>query len=80
MSKAAGNRTFTDFDTNTQAFAYQQYDQTLLTRTSTNTYQLLWPDGSKLIFGQPDGSVGTARSIFLTKIIDPQGNAITLYL
>jgi RHS repeat-associated protein len=75
--QGGGDRTFTDFDTNTQAFAYQQYDQTLLTRTSTNTYQMLWPDGSKLIFGQPDGSVGTTRNIFLTKIIDPQGNAVT---
>src|SRR5439155_8769760 len=28
-----GTRTFTGFDTNTQTFAFQQYDQTLLTRT-----------------------------------------------
>lgn len=73
-----GERTFTGFNTNTQVFDYQQYDQTLLTRTGTNSYQMLWPDGSKLIFSQSDGSVGTSRNIFLTQKIDPQGNAVTL--
>jgi len=73
-----GYRTFTDFNTNTQSFDYQQYDETLLTRTGPNSYQMLWRDGSKLIFGQSDGSVGTSRNIFLTQEIDPQGNAVTL--
>ena len=74
-----GNRTFTGFDTNTQTFAYQQYDQTLLTRTATNpiSYQMTWPDGSRMIFNQSDGSVGTTRKIFLTQELDPQGNALT---
>jgi RHS repeat-associated protein len=74
-----GQRTYTGFDTNTQSFAYQQYDQNLLTRTSTNpiTYQLLYGDGSKMIFGQSDGSNSSSRNIFLTQEIDPQGNALT---
>jgi RHS repeat-associated protein len=74
-----GQRTFT-FDTNTQAFAYQQYDQTLLTRTATNpvSYTMTWPDGSQMLFSDSDGSVGTSRRIFLTQVIDPQGNAVTL--
>lgn len=75
-----GYRTFTGFNTNTQTFAYEQYDQTLLTRTSSNpiSYQLLYPDGSQEIFSQSDGSIGTSRNIFLTQRIDPQGNAVTL--
>ena len=76
--QGGGDRTFTGFNTNTQTFDYQLYDQTLLTRTGTNSYQMLWPDGSKLIFSQSDGSVGTSRNIFLTQEIDPQGNAVTL--
>jgi RHS repeat-associated protein len=72
-----GQRTYTDFDTNTQSFAYQQYDQNLLTRTGPASYQLLAGDGSKLIFSQSDGAVGTARSIFLTQEIDPQANTVT---
>jgi RHS repeat-associated protein len=73
-----GDRTFTGFNTNTQTFDYQLYDQTLLTRTGPSGYQMLWPDGSQLIFSQSDGSAGTSRNIFLTQIIDPQGNALTL--
>jgi len=77
-AQGGGDRTFTGFEPTTQAFGYQQYDETLLTRTGTNSYQMLWPDGSKLIFAQPDGSVGSSRKVFLTQIVDPQGNAITL--
>ncbi|MGA2247770.1 MAG: cysteine peptidase family C39 domain-containing protein, partial [Verrucomicrobiota bacterium] len=75
-----GQRTFTGFNTNTQSFDYQQYDQTLLTRTSTNpiNYQLLSGDGTQLIFSQSDGSIGTSRNIFLTQVIDSQGNALAL--
>ena len=75
-----GQRTFTGFNTNTQSFNYQQYDQTLLTRTATNpiSYQMVWPDGSKFIFSQSDGSIGTSRNIFLSQMIDAQGNALTL--
>ena len=74
-----GQRTYTGFNTNTQSSAYQQYDQNVLTRTSTNpiTYQLLSGDGSKMIFGQSDGSASSSRNIFLTQEIDPQGNALT---
>ena len=74
-----GQRTFA-FDTNTQSFAYQQYDQTLLTRTTTNpiSYTMTWPDGSQMIFSHSDGSVGSTRKVFLTQLLDPQGNAVTL--
>ena len=72
-----GVRTFTGFDTNTQTFAPQQFDQTLLKRTGTNSYEMLWPDGSKRVFGQSDGSVGSSRRVYLTQIADPAGNALT---
>lgn len=73
-----GTRTFTGFNVASQSFAYQQYDQTRLTRISTNSYQMLSRDGSKLIFSQSDGSAGSSRKIFLTQILDPFGNAVTL--
>jgi len=73
-----GTRTFTGFNAASQSFAYQQYDQTRLTRTGPGRYQMLARDGSKLIFGQSDGSAGTSRKIFLTQILDPFGNAVTL--
>ncbi len=73
-----GTRTFTGFDSNTQTYAVQQFDQTRLTRTSPNTYGMLSGDGTKKVFSQPDGSIGTSRKIFLTQLIDPFGNAVSL--
>ena len=73
-----GTRTFTSFNTNSQTFAFQQFDQTLLRRTGPASYEMLARDGSKLTFGLSDGSIGTSRKIFLTQILDPFGNAVTL--
>ena len=75
--QGGGNRTFTSFDTTTQTFASQVLDQTLLTRTSPSTYQMLTPDGTLKVFGQSDGGV-TTRRVFLTQVVDPAGNAVTL--
>lgn len=75
-----GVRIFRNLGPGTQTFDYEQYDQTLLTRTSANpiSYELLSRDGSKLIFSQSDGSVGSTRRVHLSQIVDPQGNALTL--
>jgi RHS repeat-associated protein len=73
-----GARTFSGFDTNTQSFAMQQFDHTRLTRIGTNiftsSYEMLFPDGSKKVFGlRVSGSL-----VFLTQIVDPAGNTVTL--
>ena len=76
--QGGGQRTFAGFDTNTQTYAYQSFDQTLLHRTGPSSYELLSGDGSKLVFGQSDGSQGATRNLWLTQAIDPAGNAVTL--
>jgi YD repeat-containing protein len=73
-----GTRTFTGFNPGTQTFAFEQYDQTRLTRTGPASYELVAPDGSKLVFAQSDGAAGTSRKVFLTQVADPHGNAVTL--
>jgi RHS repeat-associated protein len=73
-----GTRTFTGFDSTTQTYTFQQLDQTRLTRISLTTYEMLSRDGTRKIFSQPDGSIGTSRKVFLTQLIDPYGNAVTL--
>jgi RHS repeat-associated protein len=73
-----GTRTFTGFDTNTQTYGFEQYEQTRLTRTGSASYEMLEPDGSKLVFSQSDGSIGTSRKIFLTQMLDSFGNAVSL--
>lgn len=76
--KGGGTRTFTGFDAATQTYTFQKYDQTRLTRTSPTSYEMLSPDGGKQIFSHPDGSIGNSRKIFLTRLIDPFGNAVSL--
>jgi RHS repeat-associated protein len=78
-SRGGGTRSFTGFDAGTQTYAYQQYDQALLKRTSSTSYEMTWRDGTKLVFAQSDGSTGTSRKIFLTQYIDPFGNAVTVH-
>jgi RHS repeat-associated protein len=72
-----GTRTFTGFD-GTVAYAFQQFDQTKLIRTPTNTYVMLSRDGTRKVFSQSDGSIGSSRKIFLTQLIDSSGNAVSL--
>ena len=76
--RGGGQRTFTGFNTNTQTYAFQQLDQTFLTRTGPASYEMLSRDGSKLVFSQSDGSSGSARNIFLTQVVAPYGNAVAL--
>jgi YD repeat-containing protein len=68
-----GARTFTGFNIGTQTFASQQFEQTLLKRTGANSYEMTFRDGSKKIFG-----LRLATSVFLTQMVDPAGNAVTL--
>jgi RHS repeat-associated protein len=76
--RGGGGRVFTGFDTNSQTYSFQQYDQTQLKRTGSASYEMTWPTGAKLVFSQPDGAIGTSRKVFLTQVVDPRGNAVTL--
>jgi RHS repeat-associated protein len=71
-------RFFTGLDRLTKTYALQRLDRTKLTRTSSTSYEMLAADGSRRIFSQSDGSVGSTRKVFLTQIIDPYGNATSL--
>src|SRR5262249_33078667 len=76
-----GNRIFTGFNATTNTYVQNPpLDQTQLLRTSTNpiSYKMISPDGSVKIFSQSDGGTGLTRNVFLTKLIDPFGNAVTL--
>jgi RHS repeat-associated protein len=76
--RGGGTRTFAGFNTNSQTYSHQQYEQTRLRRVSPANYEMLDRSGSKLIFSRSDGSIGTSRKVFLTQIVDPFGNTATL--
>jgi RHS repeat-associated protein len=76
--RGGGNRAFTGFNSATQTYAFQLLDQTKLIRTSPTSYEMLARDGSKKVFSQPDSVGGNTRKVFLTQVIDPFGNAVSL--
>jgi len=67
---------YSGYNSGTGAFAPQYYGHDVLVRTSSASYERRLPDGSREVFSAPDGAVAPRR-IFLTKIIDPSGNALT---
>jgi RHS repeat-associated protein len=78
-----GNRVYTGFDGATGAFAHQVLDQTKLIRTAPDSYELISPDGTRMVFDLADGGSALAgssgtRRCFLTRLEDPTGNAVTL--
>ena len=77
-ANGGGTMTFTDFNPTNEVFKNLFRNRANLVRTGTNSYEMRYPDGSKKIFDQPDGSVGTARKIFMSAVVDAAGNAVTV--
>ncbi len=77
-ANGGGTLTFTDFNPTNQVFQNLFRNVAQLVRIGTNSYELRYPDGSKQIFDQPDGSMGTARKIFMSAVVDASGNAVTV--
>lgn len=71
---------YTGYNSSTGQFAAQSDDGSILVLASQSpiTYRRLLPDGSVEIYAQSDGSTAYPRNVFLSQIIDPQGNALTL--
>lgn len=72
-----GVETFPGYDPATQTYAQSMKEDDTLVQLSPTNYELLRADGGKLIFSQPDNPASPTR-IFMTAIIDPQGNAATM--
>ncbi len=75
-----GAYSYSGYNSPTGAFAAQNNDGSILVRATATpiTYQRQLADGSIEIYGQSNGSTSYPRNIFLSQVIDPQGNALTL--
>jgi YD repeat-containing protein len=76
--RGGGTETYTGYNAGTQTYARDLQSQTLLIRTTANSYEKQFPDGHRYLFTQADGSTVSPRRIFLSKVIDPQGNEMNL--
>jgi YD repeat-containing protein len=71
---------YTGYTSATGAFAPEEADASVLTLVSKSpiTYERFLRDGSVEFYTQSDGSPTYPRHVFLTQIVDPQGNALSL--
>ena len=70
--RRGGQETYTNMWTGT-SFPHSR-SRAQLVRTSSTRYERRLPDGSIEVFGQPDGSLVAPRRLYLTQVIDAQGN------
>lgn len=71
---------YSGYSSATNRFTAQFDDGSILVLASAGpiTYRRLLADGSVEIYAQSDGATSFPRNIFLSQVIDPQGNALTL--
>ncbi|MFY9986153.1 MAG: RHS repeat-associated core domain-containing protein, partial [Chthoniobacterales bacterium] len=72
-----GYLTFSGYNTTNQTYAMDVVSNTTLVLTSATSYERFFPDGSAEIYAQPNGVNGPGRQVFLTELVDPQGNKLT---
>jgi len=74
-----GSESYSDFNSATQSYLPDPQSHSVLVRTSSNTYEKRFPDGSKHVFGpQSNGASSYPRLIFMTQVVDATGNAATI--
>lgn len=75
-----GAYSYSGYNSSTGAFTAQGNDGSILVLASRSpvSYQRQLSDGSIEIYAQSNGSTGFPRNIFLSQVIDPQGNSLTL--
>ncbi|NTF59471.1 peptidase C39 [Agrobacterium rhizogenes] len=72
---------YLSYDSVHKTFAAQDTDGSILSLVSQSpvSYRRQLRDGGMEIYEQSDGSAAYPRKIFLSKVVDPQGNAATLH-
>jgi YD repeat-containing protein len=78
--RGGGQLSYSGYDPGTRSFAYDTIQRTRLARVSDDpiVYEKHEPDGSVHRYAQPNGALSAPRKIFLTAIVDPQGNQVQL--
>ncbi|MEQ1742928.1 MAG: RHS repeat-associated core domain-containing protein [Candidatus Nitrotoga sp.] len=75
-----GSVSYSGYNSGTGQFTPETRDQSVLVRTSANPirYERRLPNGSVEVYAQSNGATIAPRRVFLSQLIDPAGNAVTL--
>jgi YD repeat-containing protein len=78
--RGGGQETYAGYNAGTSSYSPHRDSRAVVTRVSTSPirYERRLPNGSVEEYGQPDGTLAYPRKVFLTRIIDAQGNALSL--
>lgn len=71
---------YTGYNSTIGTFATESDDNSILVLVSESPaiYKRLLPDGRVDVYAQSNGNIAYPRNIFLSQVIDPQGNTLTL--
>lgn len=73
-----GVEAYSGFDSGSQSYLLDPQSHAVLIRISSSSYERRFPDGSKQVFALPDGASRYPRKVFMTQVVDPTGNAVTI--
>jgi len=76
--RGGGTEVYSGFNSGTQSYAPDRQTLAVLVRTSSTSYEKRFPNGSKEVFAESDGSTSYPRRVFLTSVVDAAGNSATL--
>jgi len=77
FQRGGGTLNYSSFNAATGAFAPNADVPDQLVKTAATSYIRTLPDGSQEVYSLPNGAI-SPRWIFLTAIVDPAGNTLTL--
>lgn len=76
--RSGGGAEIFAFDSGSQTFTADPQSHASLVKTGAASYERRLPDGSKEVFALSDGATSYPRRIFMTQIVDPAGNAVSV--
>lgn len=72
------NTGYTSTGASQGSFTRHRLRDSQLVRIGAGQYERRYPDGSKLVYDLAIGTLGPARKVFLTRMVDTWGNALTV--
>ena len=73
-----GHEVQSSFNATTQSFGVELKAGSVLSRLTANTYKKVYPDGRQEYYEHYIGTTGTQRKVFLSRVVDRQGNEVAI--
>ena len=78
LYRSGGGAEIFAYDAPSQLYLPQARSHAVLVKTGAASYERRLSDGSKEVFALSDGATSYPRRIFMTQMVDPAGNTVTI--